>query len=119
MGRMYKKALDVVLSSVKLSMKYKIMKNLGHAYVKQNQFFDAINVYEEVLDKAPDFETAFNLMICYYTIGDKEKMKNNFHEMLHIETLGDEEEEVDLEDPEVKGIKTDVLSQEVKERRRK
>jgi len=79
--RMYKKALDVVLSSVKLSMKYKIMKNLGHAYVKQNQFFDAINVYEEVLDKAPDFETAFNLMICYYTIGDKEKMKNNFHEM--------------------------------------
>jgi intraflagellar transport protein 88 len=115
--RMYKKALDVVLTSVKLSMKYKIMKNLGHSYVKQNQFFDAINVYEEVLDKAPDFETAFNLMICYYTIGDKEKMKNNFHEMLHIETLGDDEEETDLEDPEKK--QDDVLAQEIKERKRK
>ena len=124
--RMYKKALDVVLSSVKLSMKYKIMKNLGHAYVKMNQFFDAINVYEEILDKAPDFETAFNLMVCYYTIGDKEKMKNNFHEMLHIETLGDDEmEEEQLENFDKKeedykqDLKVDVLAQEIKERRRK
>lgn len=119
--RMYKKALDVVLSSVKLSMKYKIMKNLGHAFVQQNQFFDAINVYEEVLDKAPDFETAFNLMLCYYTIGDKEKMKNNFHEMLHIETVGDEENEdlVEQNPEEPNSLKTDVLKEEIKERKRK
>ena len=118
--RMYKKGLDVVQSSVKLSMKYKIMKNLGAAFVQQNQFFDAINIYEEILDKAPDFDIAFNLMLCYYTIGDKEKMKNNFHEMLHIETLGDEDNEELIDEAELPrdDLKVDVLKEMIKERKR-
>jgi len=33
--KMYKKALDLVPPNLKMSMKYKIMRNLGHAYVQQ------------------------------------------------------------------------------------
>ena len=46
-------------------------------------------------------------------------MKNNFHEMLHIETLGDDDGEEDLEGENKDTLKCDVLAQEIKERKRK
>ena len=121
--KMYKKALDLVPNNLKMSMKFKIMKNLGHAYVQQNQYFDAINTYEEILDKAPDFETAFNLMLCYFTKGENDKMKNNFCEIISIETMGDNEEQNFDDDEDNKDgngdYKGDPLTVELKERKAK
>lgn len=118
--KMYKKALDLVPPNLRMSMKFKIMRNLGHAYVQQNQYFEAINTYEEILDKAPDFESAFNLMLCYFTKGEKEKMKNNFCEMITIDHFGEIEEEEDEEiNTEDDALRSDVLKQELKERKKR
>ena len=117
--KMYKKALDLVPQELKMSMKYKIMRNLGHAYVQENLYFEAITTYEEILDKSPDFESAFNLMLCYFTKGEKEKMKNNFCEMIAIDNFSDIEEEPEEEKPGEEGFKPDVLKIELKERRKK
>lgn len=120
--RMYKKALDNIHKDLKISMRYKIMKNLGHAYIQQKEFMEAIPVYEEIMDKAPDFESAFNLLVCYYTKGDKEKMMHQFHEIVGIETYGEGEEDHPPEDEEGKAAanyKEDLLAVELRKRKKK
>lgn len=117
--KMYKMALDMAPSKFN-AIKYKIMKNIGHAYVKKKEFIEAISAYEDVINKYPDFETAFNLMLCLYTIGDKEKMKPSFCEMLNIETYWNIEEDttLDLENKKNK-LKEDPLLSELTLRRNK
>lgn len=120
--RMYKKALDNIHKDLKISMRYKIMKNLGHAYIQQKEFMEAIPVYEEIMDKAPDFESAFNLLVCYYTKGDKEKMMHQFHEIVGIETYGEGEDDQPQEDEEGKAAanyKEDLLAVELRKRKKK
>lgn len=63
-------AHDLVPASSK-EMRMKIMKNIAHTYVKCGEFKEAINRYERVVNGAPDFITAFNLMVCLFTLGDK------------------------------------------------
>jgi intraflagellar transport protein 88 len=119
--KMYKKALDLVPPNLKMSMKYKIMRNLGHAYVQQSDFFEATRTYEEILDKSPDFESAFNLMLCYFTKGDKDKMKNNFLEMINIGNFGEESDDqvVEEEDQKKPNFKVDLLKDELKNRKKR
>lgn len=45
----------------------------------------------------PDFQTAFNLLLCLYDQGDKLRMKDCFSSMLGIDIPGyTEEEEEDI-----------------------
>ena len=120
--KMYKKALDNIHKDVKISMRYKIMKNLGHSYIQQKEFMEAIPIYEEIMDKSPDFESAFNLLVCYYTKGDKEKMTQQFCEIVGIETYGGGEDDLIVEEEEgetKQGLKEDPLALELRKRRRK
>jgi intraflagellar transport protein 88 len=84
--KMYKMALDMTPQKFS-ALKFKIMKNIGHAYVQLNEFAEAAGIYEEVISKFPDLETAFNLTLCFYSLGEKDKLKRNFSEMLNIETF--------------------------------
>lgn len=74
-------------------MRFKIFKNIGHAFVKLGKFQDAINSYETIIRGIPDFQTAQNLMLCLYALGDKDRMKDCFVSMLTIEIPGFTEEE--------------------------
>eukprot|EP00929_Paragymnodinium_shiwhaense_P016836 TRINITY_DN12548_c0_g1_i1.p1 TRINITY_DN12548_c0_g1~~TRINITY_DN12548_c0_g1_i1.p1 ORF type:complete len:618 (+),score=194.81 TRINITY_DN12548_c0_g1_i1:188-1855(+) len=68
-----------------------------------HQFPDAIDSYENLLihgGEHLDFKTGFNLILCYYALGDKDKMKTGFLKLLNIEQVGLEdvdEEELDLD----------------------
>ncbi len=42
---------------------------------------------------APDAQTGFNLIVCYYAVGDKEKMKKGFNLLLSVPEFHDDEEE--------------------------
>jgi intraflagellar transport protein 88 len=79
--KMYKMALDILPSTSK-EMRYKITKNIGHSYVKLGQYQDAITHYEQILKGSPDHKTAYNLIICLYTTGDKMRMKDCFTSMI-------------------------------------
>lgn len=105
--KVYKMALDMAPQKY-AALKYKIMKNIAHAYVRLKDYAEASAAYEEILGKFPDLETAYNLMLCLYSLGDKEKLKRTFTEMLGVQTfwsvpagqLGEEEGEKRLqEDP--------------------
>merc|ERR1719401_1871614 len=129
--KMYRMALDQIPNDVQ-AIRFKIMRNIGHAFFKMHQFPDAIDSYESLLmHGAPhlDFMTGFNLILCYYALGDKDKMKTGFLKLLNIEQVGLEdfdEEEMDLLDsPTTKATDQrqlvegdDDLRKEIKERQR-
>lgn len=101
--KMYRMALDQIPNNVQ-AIRFKIMRNIGHSFFKMHQFPDAIDSYENLLMHGAqhlDFMTGFNLMLCYYALGDKDKMKSGFLKLLNIEQVGLEdfdEEELELGD---------------------
>ena len=66
------------------SFRMKIMQNIGIVFVKMGQYNDAITSFEHIMQENPDFKTAFNLLLCYYALGDREKMRKSFVKMLTI-----------------------------------
>ena len=81
--KMYKMALDMAPVRFE-SVKFKIMKNIGRCHIQLREFPEAVIMYEDIIAKYPDFETAFNLILCLYVLGDKEKMKKTFSDMIQI-----------------------------------
>lgn len=101
--KMYRMALDQIPNNVQ-AIRFKIMRNIGHSFFRMHQFPDAIDSYENLLMHGAqhlDFMTGFNLILCYYALGDKEKMKSGFLKLLQIEQVG--LEDFDEEDDDVDG----------------
>lgn len=85
-------ALDSTTAQNK-DMKLKIKKNVALALVKLKKFGKAIEVYQDIMNDTPDFETGFNLIVCLYALGEKEKMGTIFERLLMIPIPGSDEEE--------------------------
>jgi len=114
--KMYRMALDQIPNNVQ-AIRFKIMRNIGHAFFKMHQFPDAIDSYENLVRHGSqhlDFKTGFNLTLCYYALmppaGEKdrererekqsEKMKSGFLKLLNIEQVGLEDMDMDEEELE-------------------
>lgn len=61
------------------------MRNIGNAFMKLGQYQDALQTYETIMEGCPDHLTGFNLLVCYYALGDKDKMKRTFMKLVSIE----------------------------------
>lgn len=109
--KMYKMALDILPSTSK-EMRFKISRNIGHAYVKLGQYQDAIGHYEQILKGSPDHKTAYNLMICLYTTGDKMRLKDCFTSMI-TNPLEDSDDDDDEDN-----VLNDKLKEETKAKRK-
>jgi intraflagellar transport protein 88 len=95
--KMYRMAIDQIPSTGK-ELRCKIFRNIGNCFVRLGQFQDAIDSYEQAMVGSIDIQTAFNLLVCLYARGDKEKMKRHFMKMVTIPVVGmieEEEEDVD------------------------
>jgi tetratricopeptide (TPR) repeat protein len=77
-------------------LRFKIFRNIGNAFVRLGQFQDAIQSFETVMGGNADFQTGFNLILCYYALGDTERMKRGFTKLLAVPINGmaEDEEEV-------------------------
>jgi intraflagellar transport protein 88 len=60
------------------------MRNIGNAFVKMGQYQDAITSFEAIMEAYPDYHTGFNLVLSYFAIGDREKMKRGFQRLVSI-----------------------------------
>jgi hypothetical protein len=45
---------------------------------------DAVQAFESVMKNKIDHQTAYNLVVCYYVLGNTEQMKNCFTKMLLV-----------------------------------
>ena len=76
-------ALDQVPNACK-EVRYKIMGNIANAFVRLGQYQDAIQSFEAIMEGNADHEIAFNLLVAYYALGDKEKMKRTLARIIAI-----------------------------------
>lgn len=90
--KMYRMALDQIPSTNK-DIRLKIQKNIGNAFIKMGQYQDAITSFDSVADGSSDYSAGFNLILCYYALGDKEKMKRSFQKLLNIKPVQIEQHE--------------------------
>jgi len=120
--KMYRMALDQIGSSGK-ELRFKIMRNIGNAFVRMGNYQDAIMSYEAIMEGRPDLQSGFNLVVCYFALGDKDRMKKGFAKLLSIREPGmdispEEEEagnetddEEENEDDELKRVQKEKKSQ--------
>lgn len=92
--KMYRMALDQIPATGK-ELRFRVFRNIGNAFVKLGQFQDAIESYESVMNGSPDIQTAFNLLLCLYAKGDKDKIKKHFMKMLTIPIPGMTDDDVE------------------------
>lgn len=81
--KMYRMALDRVPPTEK-ELGFKICRNVGNCMFKLGRFGDAIQSFETVMNSSPDHRTGFNLILCYFTLGDIGKMKIGFSKLIEI-----------------------------------
>ena len=68
------------------------MSNIGIVFTKMGQYNDAITSFEHIMQDEADFKTGFNLILCYFALGDREKMKRAFQKLLTVDLKVDDEE---------------------------
>lgn len=115
--KMYRMAIDQVPMTHK-SMRGKLKRNIASCFVRLGQFQDAIDNYDDVMQVSADVQTAFNLMVCLFTKGDKARMRRHFTNMMTLPIIGLSEIESDItEDTCNDNNKHDYLKEEVTIRR--
>lgn len=87
----FRMALDQVPNTQK-EMRIKIMQNIGAVFVKMGQYNDAVTSYEHIMSELPDFQSGLNLVLCYFALGDKEKMVKSFNKLLTVNMGVDDED---------------------------
>lgn len=120
--KMYRMALDQIPNSAKAT-RFKIRRNIGNAFVRLGQFQDAIQSFEEIMEAGPDFQTGFNLIVCYYALGDGDKMRRGFQNLIEIPIDGKdpdhEEDSKTNDDDRDPTLEDDGLNAEIRERQKK
>ena len=117
--KMYRMALDRLPSSEK-EIGYKICRNIGNSLFHLGRFRDAIQSFESVMNTAPNYRTGFNLILCYLSLDDAEKMKRGFSKLLTVPVINWDKDK-DTEDANKIDEKyeiTDMLSEEIKKRKK-
>uniref|UniRef100_A0AAR2JFB4 Intraflagellar transport protein 88 homolog n=1 Tax=Pygocentrus nattereri TaxID=42514 RepID=A0AAR2JFB4_PYGNA len=120
--KFYRMALDQI-SNAHTEMRIKIMQNIGVSFIRMGQYSDAITSFDHIMSESPNIKTGFNLILCYYAIGDRERMKKSFQKLICV-LLGIDEEDKYIspnDDPHtnllIEAIKNDQLHQMERERK--
>jgi intraflagellar transport protein 88 len=81
--KMYRMALDQVPSNQK-ELRLKITHNIGILFIKMGQYSDAATSFEFIMSEKGDLNSGLHLILCYYAVGDAEKMKKAFQWLLDV-----------------------------------
>ncbi|XP_068123033.1 intraflagellar transport protein 88 homolog isoform X2 [Hyperolius riggenbachi] len=118
----YRMALDQIPGPHK-EMRIKIMQNIGVTFIRTGQYTDAITSFEHIMSESPNLKAGYNLILCYFAIGDRDKMKKAFQKLIAA-PLGIDDEDKYIspsDDPHtnllIEAIKNDSLHQMERERK--
>ena len=123
----YRMCLDHLAAIGMREVRGRVMSNVAVCFLKLGQYHDAIHTLEAIMDAGiidktvkeaaggggsrgsvtsgssglvgcGDVQTGFNLVVCYYALGDKDKMKKGFAGMLQLEEVRELKEDEDDDD---------------------
>eukprot|EP00656_Telonema_subtile_P051715 TRINITY_DN702_c0_g1_i2.p1 TRINITY_DN702_c0_g1~~TRINITY_DN702_c0_g1_i2.p1 ORF type:complete len:883 (+),score=302.91 TRINITY_DN702_c0_g1_i2:200-2848(+) len=82
--KMYRMALDQIPTTAK-EIRFRILRNISIAFIRLGQFQDAIQNFEQIMESGvADFQSGFNLILCYYAHMHKDKMKKGFASLIEL-----------------------------------
>ncbi|EFJ48487.1 hypothetical protein VOLCADRAFT_101916 [Volvox carteri f. nagariensis] len=117
--KMYRMALDQIAATAK-EVRFKIMRNIGIAFVKLGQYPDALQSFATVMDNVPDHQTGYNLVMCNYALSDREGMKTAFQKLLKVsppQEMDDDDDDVLNDEDEMQAVVADDgLKEELRKR---
>ncbi|XP_034473089.1 intraflagellar transport protein 88 homolog [Drosophila innubila] len=90
--KMYRMALDSVPNTLK-QLRLKITENIGVLFVRMGQYADAASSFEFIMSERADIRSGIHLLLCYYSMGDVDKIKSTFRSLCDVETEHDLETE--------------------------
>lgn len=114
--KFYRMALDQISNAHK-EVRIKIMQNIGLVFVRMGQYSDAITSFEHIMSECPNIKAGYNLILCYYAIGDRDRMKMAFQKLISVPLHIDDEDKYSphSDDPSsdmvIEAIKNDRLHQ--------
>ncbi|XP_018410189.1 PREDICTED: intraflagellar transport protein 88 homolog [Nanorana parkeri] len=118
----YRMALDQIPGAHK-EMRIKIMQNIGVTFIKTGQYTDAITSFEHIMSESPNLKAGYNLILCCFAIGDRDRMKKAIQKLIAA-PLGIDDEDKYIspgDDPHtnlvIEAIKNDSLHQMELERK--
>ncbi|EDV99080.1 intraflagellar transport protein 88 homolog [Drosophila grimshawi] len=91
--KMYRMALDSVPNTLK-QLRLKITENIGVLFVRMGQYSDAASSFEFIMSERADIRSGIHLLLCYYAMGDVDKIKSTFRSLCEVQPV---ENERDLE----------------------
>lgn len=129
--KMYRMALDQIMPANHNELRYvhflhsygnnilhwrnKILINIGISFLKLGQYSDAAQNFEQIVENANNCaQTAFNLLLCYFALGEKKNMRKAFKKLLNVLIPGMEFDD-DLDD-ETYALMNDELREHLKEK---
>lgn len=115
--KMYRMALDQIPGTAK-EVRFKLMRNIGLAFVRMGQYQDALSSFSTVMENVPDHQTGFNLCVSNYAMGDREGMRESFIALISVDQPEDEDADDDLgeEDDMNAVVQDDGLKDEIRRR---
>ncbi|KAJ8253448.1 hypothetical protein GJAV_G00213070 [Gymnothorax javanicus] len=120
--KFYRMALDQISNAHK-ELRIKIMQNIAVVFIRIGKYSDAITSLEHIMSESPNLRTGYNLILCYYAIGDRERMKKAFQKLISVPLGIDEEDKYTPpnDDPHtnlvIEAIKNDQLHQMEREKK--
>ncbi|EDW25567.1 GL26355 [Drosophila persimilis] len=91
--KMYRMALDSVPKNLN-QLRLKITENIGVLFVRMGSYSDAASSFEFIMSERPDIKSGIHLLLCYYAMGDVEKIKSAFRNLCDVQAV---ESESDLD----------------------
>uniref|UniRef100_A0A8C5BCA3 Intraflagellar transport 88 homolog n=1 Tax=Gadus morhua TaxID=8049 RepID=A0A8C5BCA3_GADMO len=120
--KFYRMALDQISNAHK-ETRIKILQNIGVVFVRMGQYSDAVTSFEHIMSESPNVRTGFNLILCYYATGDRDRMKKAFQKLIAVPLgIGEEDKYIPTNDDThanlvTEAIKNDKLHQMERERK--
>ncbi|KAH8305515.1 hypothetical protein KR018_002327, partial [Drosophila ironensis] len=82
--KMYRMALDSVPKTLS-QLRLKITENIGVLFVRMGSYSDAASSFEFIMSERGDIKSGIHLVLCYYALGDVEKMKAAFRSLCDVQ----------------------------------
>ncbi|KAK7938436.1 hypothetical protein WMY93_001762 [Mugilogobius chulae] len=114
--KFYRMALDQISNAHK-EVRIKILQNIGVVFVHMGQYSEAITSFQHIMSECPNIKAGYNLILCYFAIGDRDRMKTAFQKLISVPLNIDDEDKyiAHTDDPTsnmvIEAIKNDRLHQ--------
>jgi len=79
--RMWRMAVDQ-LPNTSRELRGQVQRNIALAFVRAGQLGDALQQFEQAMEHAPSHVAGYNLVVCAYAAGDRERMKAAFQMLM-------------------------------------